>query len=200
MICWTVYAIDNLFRCPGLCPHPLVRIVMCIPVTTNILQTCIQIRYFVYQKSQEFAGSISEDSFTCTKGQTDNVLADIKTPFSWHYHPGDRLDFSLTDWIVFVLSGSRKTALFTDSRVLLLSKDYPEDRCSALKEELRRICQQDSRYSALMFAKTIRILNRFFNCAFESDRLEEICRKAGFSFGYLKFKEGEGYVPDTGDE
>ena len=173
---------------------------MGIQVSKNIILICNEIRSVVYQKSQEFAGSISGDGFTCMEGQTDRVLADLRASFSWHYHPGDNLEFSLSDWIVFVLSDSRKTALFTDSSVLLLSKDYPEDRCSALKEELRRICQQDSRYSALMFARTIRILNRFFNCAFESDRLEEICRKAGFSFGYLKFKEGEGYVPDTGDE
>lgn len=173
---------------------------MVIPVSEKFLLTCIQIRSRVYQNSLEFAGSISEDGFTCTEGQTDNVLADIKTPFSWHYHPGDRLEFSLTDWFVFVLSGSRRTALFTDSRLLLLSKDYPEDRCSVLKEELYRICHQDSRFPTLMFAKTIRLMNRFFNCAFESDGLEDICRKAGFSFGYLKFKEGVGYVPDTGNE
>lgn len=169
-------------------------------ISEKILLSCYQIRSLVYQKSVEFSGSISEDGFTCTKGQTDKVVADMKTPFSWHYHPGNQQEFSLSDWIVFVLSGSRRTALFTDSRLLLLSKDFPEDRCSVLKEEMFRICHQDSRFPTLMFAKTIRLMNRFFNCAFESDELEDICRKAGFSFGYLKFKEGVGYVPDTGNE
>ena len=173
---------------------------MVIPFSEKFLLTCTQIRSRVYLNHVEFAGSISEDGFTCMEGQTDRVLADLKALFSWHYHPGNKLEFSLSDWIVFVLSGSRITALFTDSRVLLLSKDYPEDRCSALKEELLRVCRQDSRYPALIFVKTIRLMNRFFNCAFESDRLEDICRRAGFSFGYLKFMEGVGSGPDTGKE
>ncbi len=126
--------------------------------------------------------------------------ADLEASFSWHYHPKDNLDFSLSDWIVFILSESQMTALFTDSRVLLISKNYSEEHCSILKNDIFRIHRVDSLYPALIFAKTIRLLNRYFDCSFESDSFEKICKKAGFSFCYFKFKEGVGYVLDNCNE